>query len=77
MSQKYYVAINGKYGCEDLSPGTAKNILINNIKATVESDISERCGIMISGIPGHYIENVVLENIEILYPGGGTEQDVK
>ena len=30
---------------------------------------------MIAGIPGHYIENVVLENIEISYPGGGTEED--
>lgn len=33
--------------------------------------------IMITGIPGHYIENVTLENIEISYPGGGTEDDAK
>ncbi|MBU2950939.1 glycoside hydrolase family 28 protein [Tamlana agarivorans] len=31
--------------------------------------------IMITGIPGHHIENVTLENIEISFPGGGTEQD--
>jgi len=31
--------------------------------------------IMITGIPGHYIENVTLENISISYPGGGTEAD--
>ena len=30
---------------------------------------------MISGIPGHCIENVVLENIEVSYPGGGTTED--
>lgn len=33
--------------------------------------------IMITGIPGHYIEDVVLENIEISYPGLGTEADAK
>jgi hypothetical protein len=31
--------------------------------------------IMITGIPGHYIEDVVLENITISYPGGGTVED--
>ncbi len=31
--------------------------------------------IMIAGIPGHYIEDVVLENIQISYPGGGDEDD--
>ncbi len=33
--------------------------------------------IMIAGIPGHYIENVKLENITISYPGGGTEEEAK
>jgi polygalacturonase len=52
--------------------GNCKNIRISNIQATVTSDIQKRCGIMISGIPGHTIDNVVLENIEVSYPGGGT-----
>jgi polygalacturonase len=33
--------------------------------------------IMITGIPGHYVEDVVLENITISFPGGGTEEDAK
>lgn len=33
--------------------------------------------IMIAGIPGHYIEDVVLENIQISYPGGGTLENAK
>ena len=33
--------------------------------------------IMITGIPGHYVENVVLENIKISYPGHGTEEDAE
>ena len=32
---------------------------------------------MITGIPGHYIENVILENIKISYPGGATEEEGK
>ena len=32
---------------------------------------------MITGIPGHYIEDVVLENIKISYPGGGTQDDAE
>ncbi len=33
--------------------------------------------IMITGIPGHYIEDIVLENIEISYPGLGSKEDAK
>ncbi|MDF7800134.1 glycosyl hydrolase family 28 protein [Pontiellaceae bacterium B1224] len=60
---------------EGAPPGTVKNIKISNIKAIVAGDIQKRNGIMISGIPDHYIEDVVLENIEISFPGGGTAED--
>ena len=33
--------------------------------------------IMITGIPGHFVENVVLENVSISFPGGGTAEDAK
>lgn len=33
--------------------------------------------IMITGIPGFYVENVTLENIQISYPGGGTAEDAQ
>ncbi|WP_158977267.1 glycoside hydrolase family 28 protein [Cellulophaga sp. L1A9] len=64
-------------GSEGAPTGSIKNITIRNIKATVVSTIQKRCGIMITGIPGHYVENVLLENITISYPGGGTEEDLK
>lgn len=32
---------------------------------------------MITGIPGHYIENVTLENIDISYPGGLPPNKIK
>jgi polygalacturonase len=33
--------------------------------------------IMITGIPGYFVEDIVLENIEISYPGLGSEADAK
>jgi polygalacturonase len=60
---------------EGAPPGIVKNIKISNITATVTGDEQKRNGIMISGIPGHCIENVVLENINISFPGGGTAED--
>lgn len=69
------------YGSKEVSEGaptgSIKNITIRNIKAHVVSDVKKRCGIMISGVPGHNVENVLLENINISYPGGGTIQDAK
>ena len=33
--------------------------------------------IMITGIPGHYVEGIVLENFKISYPGQGTKAESK
>lgn len=47
--------------------GTMKNIQISDIKA---SNVDSRYAITIAGIPGHFIENVALKNIEIEQVGG-------
>jgi polygalacturonase len=71
--QVYNKAVNK----EGAKVGSIKNIKIRNIKAVIESkDINKNC-IMITGIPDHYIENILLENIDITYPGGGTKKDAK
>ncbi|MDQ8195628.1 glycoside hydrolase family 28 protein [Coraliomargarita sp. SDUM461004] len=57
--------------------GYIKGIHISDIKATVSGDKLDRQGMMISGIPGHMIEDVLLENIEISYPGGGTAEQAQ
>ena len=47
---------------------------------TLKQSIKEKSWagpIMITGIPGHYVEDVTLENIEISFPGGGDEEDAK
>jgi polygalacturonase len=70
---------------EGAPAGSIQGIRISDVVANVtvqpqgdtvkDQDIAEAGPIMITGIPGHYIEDVVLENITISYPGNGTEQD--
>ena len=48
-----------------------------DIYLTLEDRMSRSGPIMITGIPGHYVEDVVLENIKISYPGRGTEEYAK
>jgi hypothetical protein len=58
--------------------GTLRNVRIRDLVAEVTGDDKSRSGpIMITGIPGHPIEDVVLENVMISYPGGGTQEDAE
>ena len=70
--------------------GTLRNIRISDVVAKVTladetkaiSELTKRekgksGPIMITGIPGHFVEDVVLENIEISYPGYGSEEDAE
>jgi hypothetical protein len=52
--------------------GPFRNVAITNVQA----EGADRIGCAIAGIPGHPIENVVLENIRIQYEGGGSKGDV-
>lgn len=54
-----------------------RKIRIKNIDATVTGEQRDRSGIMLTGIPGHRIEDIELENIRIIFPGGGTEPEAK
>ena len=71
---------------EGAGVGSIKGMRISDVVANVtiapqgrtltEQEIAEAGPIMIAGIPGHNVEDVVLENINISYPGG-IEEDVK
>ena len=71
---------------EGAGVGLIKGITISDVVANVtiqprgdkvtDKDIAEAGPIMITGIPGHNIEDVLLENISISYPGG-IEGDIK
>ena len=52
--------------------GAIRNVMIRNLKAMAEGP-----AIVISGIPGHPVEGVELQSIEIHLPGGGTAEDAK
>jgi hypothetical protein len=54
--------------------GTFENVVIKNVKvkASADAQLMPPTGILITGIPGHYITGLTLENIEISLAGGGT-----
>jgi len=52
--------------------GTIKRVLISNV---VCSNSASRAASILSGIPGHYIEDVKLNDILIEHRGGGTAAD--
>lgn len=59
--------------------GTFENVTIRNVKAVAadNAQLTPPSGILITGIPGHYITNLTLENIHIRLLGTGTEEDAK
>ena len=77
----YETSTGQKYNA-DVEPegapiGSIKNIRISDVVADFTASELAKHGIMITGIPGHAVEDVVLENIKITSPGGGTEKDAK
>lgn len=51
--------------------GTFRNVRLSNVTAQGTSAI----GCSITGLPGHYIENVTLTDVRLGFDGGGTRQD--
>jgi polygalacturonase len=56
---------------------TYKNLKVDHSPGVTDAEKSKSGPIMITGIPGHCVEDVVLENIKISYPGGGTREDAE
>jgi hypothetical protein len=54
--------------------GTFENVVIRNVKAKASdsAQLKPPSGILITGVPGHYITNLSLENIEIDLLGTGS-----
>jgi polygalacturonase len=59
--------------------GTLENVTIKNVKAKAadNAQLMPPSGILVTGIPGHYIKNLVLENIEINLAGGGNKENAR
>jgi hypothetical protein len=58
-------------GPEGVPVGQLRRVLISNV---VVSNAESKQAAIISGIPGHYIEDVKFENIYIQHRGGGTKE---
>jgi len=56
---------------------TYKQLKGDDFSGVTDKERSKAGPIMITGIPGHYVEDVVLENITVSYPGGGTAEDAE
>ena len=69
---------------EGAQVGSIKGVRISDVVAHVtiqprgasmtSKDFAKAGPIMIAGIPGHYVEDVLLENISVSYPGNGTKE---
>ena len=59
-------------GPDNTPVGTLKRVIISNV---VCSNSASRLGSIISGIPGHLIEDVKISNVQVLHQGGGTKED--
>ncbi|WEK20979.1 MAG: glycosyl hydrolase family 28 protein [Candidatus Pedobacter colombiensis] len=59
--------------------GTFENVVVRNVKANASTDsqLTPPTGILITGIPGHYITGLTLENIEIGIAGGGLAEHAR
>jgi polygalacturonase len=47
----------------------------NNICVDNSDLVGTPCGFVLSGVPGHYIEDITFHNVTIRVPGGGTPDD--
>jgi polygalacturonase len=59
--------------------GTLDNVVIRNVKAKASdsAQLKPPSGILITGVPGHYITNLTLENIEIDLLGTGSAENAR
>jgi hypothetical protein len=60
-------------GPDSIPVGACRRIIISNI---VAYNVDNRHGAIISGLPGHEIEDLQLSNIRIFYKGGGPKDSI-
>jgi len=73
VSAPIFLRLGSRMRGPDNTPvGTLKRVIIGNV---VCSNCSAGLGSIISGIPGHPIEDVKISNVQVLHQGGGTKED--
>jgi hypothetical protein len=58
--------------------GTIRNVRIENLtgRAADTGRVDPAAGILVSGLPGHPLESIVLRHVHLSVPGGATVSDV-
>ncbi len=66
----------------DRPTGILKNVSIRNVTMRVWEEgyllygkLPRKAGIIVTGVPGHCVEDLSFENIDVTFPGGGTAED--
>ncbi len=59
---------------EGSASGVLRNVTIKNISAVLSTTDQKRNTIFITGVPGNCVENVVLENLNVEFPGGSSQK---
>lgn len=67
-----YITLGDRNRGPAATNGIVRNVQISNVVAT---GIDRMSGIQITGLPGHDIEGVHLDNIRLQFKGGGTAED--
>jgi hypothetical protein len=72
VNSPIFIRLGGRMrGPDSIEVGECRRIILSNITVY---NADPRLGCIISGIPGHPIEELQLNNIRIYYQGGGTEE---
>ena len=72
QSYPIYITMGTRCRGPGATVGTVRNIQISNVIAT---GVDKNSGIQIMGVPGHDIQDVRLDNIRMVFNGGGTSKD--
>lgn len=67
-----YITLGSRNRGSSATTGTVRNILISHV---IASGIDPMSGVQITGVPGKDIEDVSLDNIRLIFKGGGTKKD--
>jgi polygalacturonase len=72
QSYPIYITLGTRCRGPGATIGTIRDIQISNI---IASGVDKMSGIQIMGVPGHNIEGLRLDNIRMVFNGGGTKED--
>lgn len=74
----FFIRLGARMRAPDsLVIGKCRRIFISNVNVYNANALDDSSGSIISGIPGHEIEDLEMSNIHIYYKGGGTKELAK